>query len=58
MKKFQIRQMFSQLHSAEEKEQFLKEHNIKYTYDCFNHLIIWCEDGVLELKPVYRRMEK
>lgn len=52
MKKFQIQQAFSRLHSAEEKEQFLKDHNIKYTHDNFNHLIIWCEDGVLELKPI------
>lgn len=54
MKKNDIKKAFSTLKNAQEKEQFLKDHNIKFTHDSFNKLIIWCSDGILEMSPIYK----
>ena len=35
MKKNDIKKAFSTLKNAQEKEQFLKDHNIKFTHDSF-----------------------
>lgn len=56
--KKELKQIFSKLKSIEEKEKYLKSNNIKFTYDSFNKLIIWCKDGILEMYPIFRRLEK
>lgn len=53
-----VKQALSKLKGAEEKEKFLKNHNIKFTHDSFNKLVVWCKDGILEMIPIYRRAEK
>lgn len=53
MKKADIRQAFKAIKNAKEKEDFLKVHNVKFTHDSFQHLIIWCSDGILTLYPTF-----
>lgn len=56
--KKEVKQALSKLKGAAEKEKYLKNHNIKFTYDSFNKLVVWCKDGILEMIPIYRRLEK
>lgn len=51
--KKEIKQALSKLKSAEGKEKYLKSHDIKFTHDSFNKLVIWCKDGILEMIPIY-----
>lgn len=50
MNKKEILKNFRELHSAKEKEDFLKANNITFTHDSSYNLIIWADDGVLELR--------
>lgn len=52
MPKKEIIRHFHRMRGIEEKERFMKDHDIKFTYDSFYHMIIFAADGVLELYPV------
>lgn len=51
--KSEVKQSLLKLNGAKEKEDFLKVHNIKFTHDSFQRLIIWCSDGILTLYPTF-----
>lgn len=53
MKKADIRQAFKAIKNAKEKEDFLKVHNVKFTHDSLQRLIIWCNDGILTLYTTF-----
>ena len=52
MKRFKVRKALSELKGGKEKEDFLKKHNTKFTHNSYQNLIIWCSDGILELKAI------
>lgn len=54
MNKKELIKSFYKLKGVDEKENFMKMHNIKFTYDSFYHMIIWVDDGCLEFYPAYR----
>lgn len=51
MTKKEIVKTFNKLHNIAEKEKFMKANDIHFTYNSFYNLIVWAEDGILELKP-------
>ena len=55
MRKKEIIRHFFRMKGVDEKENFMKNHDVKFTYDSSYHMIIWAEDGCLELYPTYRR---
>ena len=52
MKKKMIIKNFHKLRGIEQKEHFMREHNIKFTYDSFYNMTVWADDGTLQLFPV------
>ena len=52
MSKKEIIRRFHRLHGIDEKEEFMRENNIKFTYDSFYNVVIFADDGVLRLFPV------
>ena len=54
MKKKEIIKNFHRLQGVERKEQFMRENNIKFTYDSFYNMTVWADDGTLQLFPVRR----
>ena len=54
MKKAEIRKELRMIKGAKEKEAFLRASNVKFTYDSFMNLIIFCYDGAVTLSPVWR----
>ena len=52
MRKKEIIKHFKHLHGVEKKEGFMKENNIKFTYDSFYNMVIFADDGVLQLFPI------
>jgi hypothetical protein len=55
MNKKQIIRKFQKLKGIEEKEEFMKRTGIKFTYNSFYHLIIFADDGTLQLFPIRER---
>lgn len=54
MKKAEIRKELRMIKGAKEKEGFLRASCVKFTYDSFMNLIIFCNDGVLIIAPEWR----
>ena len=52
MSKKEIIRNFKRLHGVERKEAFMKAHNIHYTYDSFYNMVVWADDGTLQLFPI------
>ena len=53
----EIIENFHNLHGIEEKEKFMREKEIKFTYDSFYNLIIFADDGIIELtEEFYERI--
>ena len=52
MSKKQIIRHFHRLKGIEQKEEFMKRHGIKFTYDSFGNMTIWANDGTLQLFPI------
>lgn len=52
MKKKEIIKSFRRLNGVDEKERFMRENNIKFTYDSFYNVVIFADDGILQLSPV------
>ena len=52
MLKKQIIQRFKRLSGVEQKEDFMRRHGIKFTYDSFYNMTVWADDGVLLLFPI------
>lgn len=54
MKKKEIIRNFHRLHGVERKEEFMRQNNIKFTYDSFYNMTVWADDGTLQLFPIRR----
>lgn len=54
MKKAEIRKELRKIKGAKEKEDFLRASSVKFAHDSFMNLIIFCDDGVITLSPVWR----
>ena len=52
MRKKEIIRNFKRLHGVEKKEGFMKANGIKFTYDSFYNMIIFADDGTLQLFPL------
>jgi hypothetical protein len=52
MSKKEIIRNFKRLHGVHNKENFMKANGIKFTYDSFHNMIVWVDDGTLQLFPV------
>ena len=52
MSKKEIIRHFKRLPSAVLKENFMKANGIKFTYDSFYNMIVWADDGTLQLFPI------
>jgi hypothetical protein len=52
MSKKEIIRNFHRLRGVEQKEGFMKANNIKFTYDSFCNMIVFADDGTLQLFPV------
>ena len=54
MSKKEIIKHFKRLNGIDAKEGFMRENNIKFTYDSFYNVVIWADDGILQLFPVWK----
>ena len=52
MRKRQIIKHFKRMPNVEQKEKFMLENNIKFTYDNFYNMTVWADDGTLLLFPI------
>ena len=52
MRKREIIKNFKRMQGVQAKETFMREHNIKFTYDSDYNMIVWADDGVLQLFPI------
>lgn len=52
MLKKQIIRNFHRLRDIEQKEEFMRRNGIKFTYDSFYNMIIFADDGTLQLFPI------
>jgi hypothetical protein len=52
MRKSKIIKHFKRMPKLEQKEKFMKENNIKFTYDRFRNITIYADDGTLQLFPL------
>lgn len=52
MSKKEIIKNFHRLPGAQNKENFMKANNIKFTYDSFHNMVVWADDGTLQLFPI------
>ena len=52
MRKKEIIKYFRRMPSFERKEKFMKENNIKFSYDRFHNVTVWADDGTLQLFPI------
>ena len=52
MSKKEIIKRFHRLHGINAKEEFMRENNIKFTYDSFYNMVVFADDGCLQLFPV------
>ena len=51
MLKKEISNQLRELKGIEQKENFLRRNGIKFTYDSFYKMIIFADDGILQLFP-------
>lgn len=54
MKYQEIIDAFNSMNSIVDKENFLKTHGVKYTYNSFADLIVWADDGCMEFRQKAR----
>ena len=52
MRKKEIIKNFHRLPGVHNKENFMKANGIKFTYDSFYNMIVWADDGTLQLFPI------
>ena len=52
VRKKEIIRRFRRMPSMERKEQFMRENNIKFSYDKFYNVTVWADDGTLQLFPI------
>jgi len=52
MKKSKIIKHFMTMPKAEQKEEFMKEHDIKFEYDEYYNMTVYADDGTLRLFPI------
>ena len=52
MRKSKIIQYFKRMPKLEQKEEFMRQHNIKFTYDVHYNMTVWADDGKLFLFPI------
>ena len=52
MRKKQIIKHFRRMPSIKRKEKFMRENNIKFSYDKFYNVTVWADDGTLQLFPI------
>lgn len=52
MQKREIIKRFHRLHGIDAKEGFMRENNIKFTYDSFYNMVVFADDGILQLFPI------
>jgi hypothetical protein len=55
MSKKEIIRRFHRLRGVEAKEEFMKRNGIKFTYDSFYNMIVFADDGTLQLFPIRER---
>lgn len=54
MLKKQIIRNFHRLRGIEQKEEFMRSNGIKFTYDSFYNMVIFADDGTLQLFPIMK----
>ena len=54
MSKKEIIKHFRRLQGIDQKERFMKENKIKFTYDSFYNMVVFADDGTLQLFPVMK----
>lgn len=54
MRKKEIIKHFRRMPSIERKEKFMRENNIKFSYDEFYNVTVWSDDGTLQLFPIVK----
>lgn len=52
MLKKQIIRKFHRLSGVEQKEEFMRNNGIKFTYDSFYNMTVFADDGTLQLFPI------
>jgi len=52
MSKKEIIKHLRRLQGIDKKERFMKENNIKFTYDSFYNMVVFADDGTLQLFPI------
>jgi hypothetical protein len=52
MRKSKIIQHFRNMPKVEQKEKFMREHDIKFVYDSFRNMTVYADDGILQLFPL------
>lgn len=52
LSKKEIIKNFRRLQGIDQKEEFMRENNIKFTYDSFYNVVIFADDGTLQLFPI------
>lgn len=52
MRKSKIIKHFKRMPKLEQKEDFMRRNNIKFTYDAFHNMTVWADDGTLQLFPI------
>lgn len=52
MQKREIIKHFRRMPDVKAKETFMLNNGIKFTYDSFYNMIVWADDGTLQLFPI------
>ena len=52
MRKSKIIKHFRRMPETKMKEKFMRENNIKFTYDRFYNMTVYADDGTLQLFPI------
>lgn len=52
MKRSKIIKNFRRMPHTEQKENFMRDNGIKYSYDEFNNMTVYADDGTLQLFPI------
>ena len=56
MKKSKIIKNFKHMPCTDQKEQFMRDNGIEYSYDEFNNMTVYADDGTLRLFPIDKEM--
>lgn len=54
MRKSKIIKHFKRMPELWQKENFMRQNNIKFTYDAFHNMTVWADDGTLQLFPIMK----